>query len=357
MATTSDILTASAGNWTLVPDRSKVTFKNKTLWGLATVTGHFTEFRGEGSAGAGVNGHVVIAARSVHSGIRKRDDHLRSADFFDVEAHPDITVQVTGLEPSDDRVRLTAVLTVRGVSKPIELPVDVQVLDHPSLVGDDPGTVAILPGINDAAGRLDLVSIGGEDLIGRGHLIGVYQGLAVEPHKLGLAALGGESINVANVVVLAVEDDDASRPSSQHAQLQRRRHWGTSRHMGSAQLLGEVIGAHNENRQAIRCLGDGPTTQHRARGFDHGPQLDVLVSSSGLHIGHYCSHLLSRADFGNRDGVWPGSNCGSEIVGIPLGVHPVNPDRDLSIPVRMLLHHIGRTATGLNLEVGGHGIF
>lgn len=53
MATTSDILTASAGNWTLVPDRSKVTFKNKTLWGLATVTGHFTEFRGEGSAGRG----------------------------------------------------------------------------------------------------------------------------------------------------------------------------------------------------------------------------------------------------------------------------------------------------------------
>lgn len=133
MATTSDILTASAGNWTLVPDRSKVTFKNKTLWDLATVTGHFTEFRGEGSAGAGVNGHVVIAARSVHSGIRKRDDHLRSADFFDVEAHPDITVQVTGLEPSDDRVRLTAVLTVRGVSKPIELPVDVQVLDDGAL--------------------------------------------------------------------------------------------------------------------------------------------------------------------------------------------------------------------------------
>ena len=93
----------------------------------------FTEFRGEGTAGAGVNGQVVIEAASVRTGIGKRDNHLRSADFFDVEGHPEITVQVTGLEPSDDRVRLTAVLTVRGVSKPIELPVDVQALDDGAL--------------------------------------------------------------------------------------------------------------------------------------------------------------------------------------------------------------------------------
>ncbi|CRZ15488.1 YceI family protein [Mycolicibacterium neworleansense] len=129
MPTTSDILTESAGNWALVPDRSRVRFRNKTLWGLATVSGEFTDFNGEGSAGAGVTGQVVIKAASVRTGIGKRDNHLRSADFFDVEAHPDIIVQVTGLEPSDDRVRLTAVLTVRGVSRPVELPVDVQALD------------------------------------------------------------------------------------------------------------------------------------------------------------------------------------------------------------------------------------
>ncbi|MDT0400014.1 YceI family protein, partial [Streptomyces edwardsiae] len=86
MATTSDILTASAGNWTLIPDRSTVTFRNMTLWGLATVTGKFSEFTGVGSAGAGVNGRVVSAAASVRSGIGKRDDHLRSGDFVDVEA-------------------------------------------------------------------------------------------------------------------------------------------------------------------------------------------------------------------------------------------------------------------------------
>lgn len=134
MPTISDVLTASAGNWTLVPDRSRVSFRNKTLWGLATVTGRFTEFTGEGSAGAGVSGRVVIAAASVRTGIGKRDDHLRSADFFDVQTHPDITVQVTGLEPSEAEVtRLTADLTVRGVSKAVEIPVDVQVLDDGAL--------------------------------------------------------------------------------------------------------------------------------------------------------------------------------------------------------------------------------
>ncbi|MGV0814255.1 YceI family protein [Mycolicibacterium boenickei] len=134
MATLGDILAASAGNWTLVPDRSRVTFRNKTLWGLATVTGQFTEFAGEGSADAAVNGRVTIAAASVRTGIGKRDEHLRSADFFDVETHPEITVRAKGLVPSDDGVaRLTTVLTVRGVSKTVELPVDLQVLDDGAL--------------------------------------------------------------------------------------------------------------------------------------------------------------------------------------------------------------------------------
>ncbi|MEV0670505.1 YceI family protein [Mycobacterium sp. NPDC050441] len=133
MATIPDILTTHAGNWTLVPDRSRVTFRNKTLWGLATVTGRFTEFTGEGRADDGVTGRVVIKAASVRTGIGKRDAHLRSADFFDAEAHPDIAVQVTGLDPSDESARLTTVLTVRGVSRTIELPVDVQILDDGSL--------------------------------------------------------------------------------------------------------------------------------------------------------------------------------------------------------------------------------
>lgn len=134
MATLSGILTTHAGNWTLVPGRSRVTFQNKTLWGLSTVTGRFTEFTGEGTAADEVSGRVVIAAASVHTGIGKRDSHLRSADFFDIETHPDITVQVTGLGTADDgSARLTTVLTIRGVSKTVDLPVTLQVLDDGAL--------------------------------------------------------------------------------------------------------------------------------------------------------------------------------------------------------------------------------
>ncbi|WKG05323.1 YceI family protein [Mycolicibacterium sp. HK-90] len=134
MTTLSDVLAASTGNWTLVPNRSRVTFRNKTLWGLATVTGRFTDFAGAGTADDAVSGQVVIAVASLRTGIGKRDEHLRSADFFDAEAHPDITVRAKGLVPSDDgAARMTTVLTVRGVSKTLEIPVDVEVLDDGAL--------------------------------------------------------------------------------------------------------------------------------------------------------------------------------------------------------------------------------
>ncbi|ART73871.1 hypothetical protein BTO20_24910 [Mycobacterium dioxanotrophicus] len=130
MTALSDILVTTAGSWTLAPNRSSVTFRNKTAWGLATVTGEFSEFSGDGVVGETVTGRLVIRATSLHTGITKRDNHLRSADFFDVDTHPDIVVEVTGFEPADTRsARLRATLTVRGTSQPIELPVTVLVLD------------------------------------------------------------------------------------------------------------------------------------------------------------------------------------------------------------------------------------
>ena len=77
-------------------------------------------------------GRVDIRADSLHTGIKMRDRHLRSADFLDVEKFPDISVVVTAAEPSgDDGARLRASLTVKGTTLPIELPATVRVL------GDD----------------------------------------------------------------------------------------------------------------------------------------------------------------------------------------------------------------------------
>lgn len=126
----------AAGVWQLVPARSSVRFKNKTFWGLATVTGKFGDVSGTGQVGANgaVSGRLEIAASSLKTGIGKRDEHLRSADFFDVEHHPEIRVEVTGLEPTGaDTADLTATLTVRGVSTPLPLSVTITPLGDGSV--------------------------------------------------------------------------------------------------------------------------------------------------------------------------------------------------------------------------------
>lgn len=114
----------AAGAWQLVPARSSVQFKNKTFWGLATVTGKFGDVSGTGQIGANgaVSGRLDIRASSLKTGIGKRDEHLRSPDFFDVENHPDIRIDVTGVKPTGaTTANLTATLTVRGASQPLPL--------------------------------------------------------------------------------------------------------------------------------------------------------------------------------------------------------------------------------------------
>ncbi|MGZ6778255.1 MAG: YceI family protein [Mycobacterium sp.] len=115
---------ASAGTWTVVPDQSTIAVKAKSMWGLAPVKGRFTEFSGEGQVAAPqtVSGRIDIKAASLRTGIRKRDEHLHSADFFEAEKFPDISVLVTGADAIDgDTIGLHAELTVKGTTKPLTL--------------------------------------------------------------------------------------------------------------------------------------------------------------------------------------------------------------------------------------------
>ncbi|WP_179474501.1 YceI family protein [Mycolicibacterium vinylchloridicum] len=121
----------TAGRWELVPAKSSLRFKNKTFWGLATVAGDFTDVRGAGEIGANgaVSGGLDIQASSLKTGIRKRDEHLRSADFFDVDAHPVIHVEVTDVQPTGaNTAAVQATLTVRGNTQPLPLSATVAVL-------------------------------------------------------------------------------------------------------------------------------------------------------------------------------------------------------------------------------------
>lgn len=126
----------TAGVWNLVPDRSTVGFKIRNMWGLVNVKGRFTDINGDGQVtGKGaVFGRVDIKAASIHTGIRKRDEHLRSADFFDVERFPDISVVVTAVKPTTGNAAdLRATFTIKGVEAQLPLPVQITVLGDGSV--------------------------------------------------------------------------------------------------------------------------------------------------------------------------------------------------------------------------------
>ena len=129
-----------SGVWNLVPDRSAITFKTRNMWGLLNVKGHFTDFSGDGqlTAKGAVFGRIDIRAASLHTGIGRRDRHLRSPDFFDVERFAEISVVVTAVHPAKGPPQgkaadLRASFTIKGVTAPLPLHVTVAELDDGSI--------------------------------------------------------------------------------------------------------------------------------------------------------------------------------------------------------------------------------
>jgi polyisoprenoid-binding protein YceI len=120
-----------AGSWQLDPQRSEVSFRSPTMWGLAKVKGTFTDIDGTGqvTAPGAVDGRLRIHAASVRTGIRKRDEHLRSADFIDADGYPTIDVVVHADDAIGAKtIQLHAGITIRGVERPLDLQVDVEEL-------------------------------------------------------------------------------------------------------------------------------------------------------------------------------------------------------------------------------------
>jgi polyisoprenoid-binding protein YceI len=109
-----------AGSWTLDAARSEVRLQTRHTWGLRPLYGVFGQVTGNGTVteAGDVSGVITVAAGSVDTKNSTRDKHLRSADFFDVASHPDITFAADGVSPADDGVRVTGRLTVRGHTLP-----------------------------------------------------------------------------------------------------------------------------------------------------------------------------------------------------------------------------------------------
>jgi polyisoprenoid-binding protein YceI len=118
------------GPWLLDPEQSSVTFAVKHFWGLITVRGRFHTLTGDGSVSpsGAVSASVTVDAASLDTGNRRRDDHLRSADFFHADAHPSVVITTTRVEPrsGDQSWSVAAELTAAHHTEPVELEVTLE---------------------------------------------------------------------------------------------------------------------------------------------------------------------------------------------------------------------------------------
>ena len=121
-------LNALAATYTLDPAHTTIGFKVKHLM-IANVKGSFEKFKGtivvdeKDITKSKVNVSIEIA--SINTNISKRDEHLRSGDFFDAVKYPVMTFDSTKVERvGADALKVTGNLTIKGVTKQVVMTVD-----------------------------------------------------------------------------------------------------------------------------------------------------------------------------------------------------------------------------------------
>jgi polyisoprenoid-binding protein YceI len=113
--------------WNIDSSHSLAEFSVRHLM-ITTVKGRFGKVEGfvnydpEKPTEASIE--ATIDASSIDTRDEKRDAHLKSADFFDVEHHPTLTFKSTKVTKTDDGYKAVGDLTMRGVSKPVTLEVE-----------------------------------------------------------------------------------------------------------------------------------------------------------------------------------------------------------------------------------------
>jgi polyisoprenoid-binding protein YceI len=121
-------LASFASTWSIDPDHSNIGFKVRHLM-VSNVKGNFDKHSGT----VEINDkditkskvEVTIDTNSINTNVQKRDEHLRSADFFDVAKFPTMTfVSKKVTKAGKDKLKVTGDLTLHGVTKEVVLAVD-----------------------------------------------------------------------------------------------------------------------------------------------------------------------------------------------------------------------------------------
>jgi len=116
-----------AGIWKADPVHSEIGFSVRQLM-VGKVRGQFTSHdvtivTKEGPLGSSVAATIDLA--SIDTGNERRDNHLRSAAFFEVETYPTMSYRSTGIRPTDDGWVVDGELTLHGVTRQVPLAVEV----------------------------------------------------------------------------------------------------------------------------------------------------------------------------------------------------------------------------------------
>ncbi|GLY86639.1 YceI family protein [Actinoallomurus iriomotensis] len=127
----------TAGTWTIDPAHTAVSFSARHL--MSRVRGTFAEVSGQivtdpDPARSSVT--AVIGTASVNTGNQMRDDHLRSADFFDVQTHPQMRFVSQSLRRAAGSWVLSGELTIRDVTRAVDLEVEFLGSDPTGLQGE-----------------------------------------------------------------------------------------------------------------------------------------------------------------------------------------------------------------------------
>jgi polyisoprenoid-binding protein YceI len=115
------------GTWTIDPVHSEVGFSVRHMM-VSKVRGKFASFEGSVTTAENLLDSSVTATvdlESIDTGNADRDNHIRSADFFEVDANKTMTFTSTGIRVDGDEYKLDGDLTLKGVTKPVTFDLEV----------------------------------------------------------------------------------------------------------------------------------------------------------------------------------------------------------------------------------------
>ena len=126
MTTATEIPGFVTGTWSIDPAHSDVSFTVRHMM-VSKVRGRFSQVSGEIVTAENPLESVVTATIDMHSidtNNAQRDEHIRSADFFETEKHPTMTYRSTGLRADGEDFVLDGELNLHGVTRPVTLKVE-----------------------------------------------------------------------------------------------------------------------------------------------------------------------------------------------------------------------------------------